>query len=42
MQDMTEYFLRTVIQQPNLLADMTPLERLVFSLIFDADRDGEA
>jgi hypothetical protein len=32
----------TVIQQPIPVADMTPLERLVLSLIFDAELDGEA
>lgn len=38
---MADYFLPTVIQQPIPVADMTPLERLVLSLIFDAEPDGE-
>ena len=39
---MTDYFSPTVIQQSIPIADMTPLERLVLSLIFDAEPDGEA
>ena len=39
---MADYFSTTVIQQPIPIADMTPLERLVLSLIFDAEPDGEA
>jgi hypothetical protein len=38
---MADYFSSTVIQQPIPVADMTPLERLVLSLIFDAEPDGE-
>jgi len=39
---MADYFSPTVIQQPIPVADMTPLEILVLSLIFDAEPDGEA
>jgi hypothetical protein len=39
---MANYLSPTVIQQPIPVADMTPLERLVLSLIFDAELDGEA
>jgi len=39
---MADYFSPTVIQQPIPIADMTPLERLVLSFIFDAEPDGEA
>jgi hypothetical protein len=39
---MADYFSPTVIQQPILIADMTPLEHLVLSLIFDAESDGAA
>jgi hypothetical protein len=39
---MADYFSPTVIQQPIPVADMTPLERLVLSLIFDVEPDGEA
>lgn len=39
---MANYFSPTVIQQPIPVADMTPLERLVLSLIFDAEPDGGA
>jgi len=39
---MADDFSPTVIQQPIPIADMTPLERLVLSLIFDAEPDGEA
>jgi len=38
---MAAYFSPTVIQQPIPIPDMTPLERLVLSLIFDAEPDGE-
>ncbi|MHB8884409.1 MAG: hypothetical protein ACYC5H_04840 [Methylovirgula sp.] len=38
---MADYFSPTVIQQPIPVADMTPLERLVLSLIFDAEPDAE-
>jgi hypothetical protein len=38
---MADYFSPTVIQQPIPVADMTPLERLVLSLIFDAESNGE-
>ena len=38
---MADYWTPTVIQQTILEADMTPLERLLLSLIFDAERDGE-
>jgi len=39
---MADYFSPTVIQQPIPVADMTPLEILVLSLIFDAEPDGKA
>jgi len=39
---MADYFSPTVIQQSIPITDMTPLERLVLSLIFDAESDGEA
>jgi hypothetical protein len=39
---MADYFLPTVLQQPIPVADMTPLERLVLSRIFDAEPDGDA
>ena len=39
---MANYLSPTVIQQPIPVADMTPLERLVLSLIFDAEPDGDA
>lgn len=38
---MADYYTPTVIQQPIPEADMTPLERLLLSHIFDAERDGE-
>ena len=38
---MADYLSPTVIQQPIPVADMTLLERLVLSLIFDAEPDGE-
>lgn len=38
---MADYFSPTVIQQPIPVGDMTPLERLVLSHIFDAELDGE-
>lgn len=39
---MADTYSPTVIQQPIPIADMTPLERLVLSLIFDAEPEGEA
>ena len=39
---MADYFSPTVIQQPIPIADMTSLEILVLSVIFDAEPDGEA
>ena len=39
---MTEYSFPTVIQQPIPLTDMTPLERLVLSHIFDAEPHDDA
>ena len=39
---MADYFSPTVIQQSIPIADMTPLEILVLSLIFGAEPDGEA
>ena len=39
---MADYLSPTVIQQPIPVADMTPLEHLVLSLIFDAEPDGDA
>ena len=39
---MADYFSPTVIQQSIPITDMTPLERLVLSLIFDAELDGVA
>src|SRR5271157_4798863 len=39
---MADYFSPTVIQQPIPIADMTLLERLVLSLIFEAEPGGEA
>ena len=38
---MADYYTPTVIQQTIPEADMTPLERLLLSHIFDAERDGE-
>ena len=38
---MADYFSPTIIQQPIPIIDMTPLERLVLSHIFDAEQDGE-
>jgi len=38
---MADYYAPTVIQQTIPEADMTPLERLLLSHIFDAGRDGE-
>jgi hypothetical protein len=38
---MADYYSPTVIQQPIPIADVTPVERLVLSLIFDAKPDGE-
>lgn len=37
---MADYFSPTVIQQTIPEADMTPLERLLLSLIFEAEHDG--
>jgi len=39
---MTDYLSPTVIQQSIPIADMTPLERLVLSAIFDAEPVGDA
>lgn len=38
---MADYYTPTVIQQTIPEVDMTPLERLLLSHIFDAERDGE-
>lgn len=38
---MADYYTPTVIQQTIPEADMTPLERLLLSHVFDAERDGE-
>lgn len=38
---MADYYILTVIQQTILDSDMTPLERLRLSHIFDAERGGE-
>jgi len=38
---MADYYTPTVIQQTIPEADMTPLERLLLSYVFDAERDGE-
>lgn len=38
---MADYYTPTVIQQTIPGADMSPLERLLLSHIFDAERDGE-
>jgi hypothetical protein len=38
---MADYYTPTVIQQTIPDADMTPLERLLLSHIFDAERDGD-
>lgn len=38
---MADYYSPTVIQQTIPEADMTPLERLLLSHIFDSQRDGE-
>lgn len=38
---MADYYTPTVIQQTIPEADMTPLERLVLSHVFDAERHGE-
>jgi len=38
---MADYFSPTVIHPPIPVADMTPLERLVLSHIFDVEQDGE-
>jgi len=39
---MTDYFEQTVIQQSIPETDMTPLERLLLSRIFQSERDGAA
>jgi hypothetical protein len=39
---MADYFTPTVIQQTLPEADMTPLERLLLSHVFEAERDGDA
>jgi len=39
---MADYFTPTVIQQTILDADMTPLERLLLSHIFESERDGDS
>ena len=39
---MADYYTPTVIQQTIPDTDMTPLERLLLSNIFEAERDGEA
>ena len=39
---MANYYMPTVVQQSIPTGDMTPLERLVLSLVFDAEPDGEA
>ena len=38
---MADYFEQTVVQQIIPNADMTPLERLLLSLIFECERDGD-
>jgi hypothetical protein len=38
---MADYYTPTVIQQPIPDTDMTPLERLLLSHIFESERDGE-
>ena len=38
---MADYYSPTVIQQTIAEADMTPLERLLLSHIFESERDGE-
>lgn len=38
---MADYYTPTVIQQTIPEADMTPLERLLLSYVFDAERDGD-
>jgi len=39
---MADYFEQTVVQQTIPTADMTPLERLLLSRIFDCEPDGDA
>ena len=39
---MADYFEQTVVQQSIPETDMTPLERLLLSRIFQSERDGEA
>ena len=38
---MADYYTPTVIQQTIPERDMTPLERLLLSYVFDAERDGD-
>lgn len=38
---MADYFEQTVVQQTILTADMTPLERLLLSRIFECEPDGD-
>jgi hypothetical protein len=38
---MADYYTPTVIQQTIPEADMTPLERMLLSNVFDAERDGD-
>jgi hypothetical protein len=39
---MADYFEQTVVQQLILETEMTPLERLLLSRIFNSERDGQA
>lgn len=39
---MADYYTPTVVQQSIPTKDMTPLERLVLSLVFDAEPDGDS
>jgi hypothetical protein len=39
---MADYFEQTVVQQSIPETDMTPLERLLLSRIFNSERDGQA
>ncbi len=39
---MADYYSPTVVQQPIPVTDLTPLEHLVLSLVFDAEFDGDA
>jgi hypothetical protein len=38
---MADYYEQTVVQQTIPIADMTPLERLLLSRIFECERDGD-